>query len=222
MAPTYRCTCTTHKCKDVVDATGQPGVMLNARNLRNHTQDDKNAAVYRIAQERQRKVLNEEEARLSTAVRTLSITDIPGVTKPLPDQDKYRADAARRLVSHISETMDRLSLLQIDIDSIEVPSGAPVEDHTILATLQQLGSIRSSVETLDSSLKTIGRSKIPSVVSMRQEGEAVVASLLVRIRDIENPWQDLHDARDAQHKNLASDATTYDSGVRRSVPDQRN
>lgn len=202
MAPGYRCTCTSHKCKDVLDPAGQAGVVLDARKFRMHTQDDKNAKIRTLAEEAQKKVLLEEDVRLSTALRQLSVTDnTPGIAKPLPDQDRYRVDTARRLLSHISVIIDRLAPLRVELDSIGEPPTLPVNDFTVIEVLQRLASIQSSAEALDHDLKMVTRrSKIPSVVAFRDESIASAETFLSAIQDIRRGWQTLQDARSSTQK----------------------
>lgn len=189
--------------------------MLDARNLRKHAQDDKNATVRQLAEAVQKKVFLGEETRIAAALSKMSVSNpLPGAAKPLPEEDKYRIETSRCLISLIADIEDKLARLQRELDTIGTPPNSSIDDRTILETLKDIEAVKSSAEVLDRDLKMISRrSKVPSVASVRVDVEAAVEAFLAQVQGTWKSWKALQDERDYQRKeDLASGATEYDSG----------
>lgn len=231
MPATLRCTCTTHKCKENFDSAGIVGTLLNARTYRAHQQDDKNAILRDLVTQTQTKALQAQEASLSEALAGMSVTEmaaLPGIAKSLPDEERYQVDRARKLVYHVSGIKDDLAHLREEVQSIGTAPSTPLSDRVISTTLKNLDTLRTAAKDLDGRLSTIyRRSKVSSVVVMRDEIALEFKELYQLIKVLESSWEALLASRHAQHDaELERGATEFNSGERchlikqSSYPDQ--
>lgn len=220
MPATFRCTCTTHKCKDVSDNAGTIGTVLNARTYRAHQQDDKNATLRDLVTQTQTTASQAQEASLSEALAGMSVMEkatFPGIARPLPDEERYRVDRDRKLIYHISEIKDELAHLHKEVQSIGIAPSAPVNDHAISTMLKNLDTLRAAAKDLDGKLSAIyRRSKASSIVVMRDETTLEFKDFYQFIKTIESSWEALLASRHAQHEaDLEHGATEFNSGERR-------
>jgi hypothetical protein len=215
--PTHRCTCTTHKCGDVVDTEGKAGVMVDTRTHRVHQKDDANARMRELATQSREAALSAQATSLSSALEELSVIDAavtPGIAKPLPEEERYRIDKVRKLVSHVSEIKDKLVRLRGEVQSIGPAPTLRVMDHVITQTLKDLRALRSAANELHRGLSSVSRrSKAHSVVSLRDETETEFKDFYEFIRGIELSWERLLESRNTlREAALGNGATKYDSG----------
>lgn len=218
MAPLHRCLCTTYRCHEIVDATGERGNLINTRKYQNHQQADKTTALRALANQAQEAVLKQQEATLSNALRGLSMTDpttIPAAAAPLPDNDRYNIDRTRKMVAHASAIKDDLARLSVEAESVRLPASTHLDDDAITSALRALKALRESGTELQSKLTMISRrSKIHSVMTLRDDTVQELNSFFELIGTIEAPWKAALDRRKAQRQtDIVMGAKEYDSGI---------
>lgn len=234
MAPKYRCICTIHGCKDVIDTnTKERGTMVSSRVLRTHQQNDKRITLKKLSEDAQHRILEEQEAAIIKALQDVSINPLPmEPTFPEPklttykpessihepeaithDQElKYNIDRTRRVVAHVSEIKDSTSHLLQEITIIRARTIS--SDHkTVQNTLQQLASIHTSTAQLERRLATISRrSKEASVKAIRNETITDLQALTNARRSLKISWEaQLQAFSERRQTELAGSAVEYDT-----------
>jgi hypothetical protein len=201
-----------------VDATGERGNLVDARKYRNHQQADKTTALRALANQAQEAVLEQQEESLSNTLKGLSMTDpttIPAAAAPLPDNDRYNIDRARKMVAHVSEIKDDLARLSVEAESVRLLASTQLDDDAITSALRALKALQASGTELQSKLTMLSRrSKVYSVVTLRDETVQELNSFFELIRTIELPWKAALDGRKAQRQtDMVKGVKEYDSGI---------
>lgn len=217
MAPMHRCLCTSYKCNEIVDAAGERGNLVDARKYRNHQQADKNAAMRALATQAQEAILEQQEESLSNALKgmpMMDLTTIPAAAMPLPDNDRYNIDRTRRMVAHVSEVKEELVRLRVEAESVKLPANTQLDDEAIGGELRALRALRASGTKLQGKLTMISRrSKVSSVVTLRDETMQELKSLFELISTVELAWEAALDGRRAQRQDVAKGVKEYDSSI---------
>jgi hypothetical protein len=213
----HRCLCTSYKCNEIVDAAGERGNLVDARKYRNHQQADKNAAMRALATQAQEAILEQQEESLSNALKgmpMMDLTTIPAAAMPLPDNDRYNIDRTRRMVAHVSEVKEELVRLRVEAESVKLPANTQLDDEAIGGELRALRALRASGTKLQGKLTMISRrSKVSSVVTLRDETMQELKSLFELISTVELAWEAALDGRRAQRQDVAKGVKEYDSSI---------
>ena len=120
-----------------MDATGERGNLVDTCKYRNHQQADKTTALHALANQAQEAVLEQQEETLSNTVKGLSMTDpttIPAAAMPLPDNNRYNIDRARKMVAHVSEIKDDLARLSVEAESVRLLASTQLDDDAVTCT----------------------------------------------------------------------------------------
>ena len=217
MAPMHQCLCTSYKCNEIVDAAGERGNLVDACKYRNHQQADKNAAMRALATQAQEAILEQQEESLSNALKgmpMMDLTTIPAAAMPLPDNDRYNIDRTRRMVAHVSEVKEELVRLRVEAESVKLPANTQLDDEAIGGELRALRALRASGTKLQGKLTMISRrSKVSSVVTLRDETMQELKSLFELISTVELAWEAALDGRRAQRQDVAKGVKEYDSSI---------
>lgn len=217
MAPTHRCLCTSHKCNDFVDATGERGVLVNIRTYRQHEQHDKNAAMSVAVTEAQKRILGEQDAKLAKVFSGVSIVDptpiLPTMNASL--RSEYRINRTRKMVEHVSKIKDSCSQLQDEAESIGFAPSDELDPKIVQVSLRHLEFLQTSAAELEGRLSTIAcRSKEPPVVALRDVTMVDLGRLSAMIKGFEQSWRKVFLKINAQREaELAKGAIEYNSGL---------
>jgi orotate phosphoribosyltransferase len=119
------------------------------------------------------------------------------------------------MVAHASAIKDDLARLSVEAESVRLPASTHLDDDAITSALRALKALRESGTELQSKLTMISRrSKIHSVMTLRDDTVQELNSFFELIGTIEAPWKAALDRRKAQRQtDIVMGAKEYDSGI---------
>lgn len=217
MVQQHLCTCTTHQCNTHVTSAGTPGVLVDARTLRNHAKADLREQVRATVMEARKAAMKDNQERLVAAVKRLPplATSHASSPNPIPTRKRtqYRIDHARKMVSHIAVTKDEISFLLADAQLVGKPSEGS-SARIVADALSRLEDLELRVFELEHRLSDLSRkSKEPSVIEMRDSTQEDIHNALSYIRSLQPLWHDAQVAHEAQRKaDQQRGIVEYDTG----------
>jgi len=209
----YRCVCTSHKCKESRTPDGEPGVLLNIRQFRAHQDSDRRFIDKASVEAAQARAIRVQEEAIVTAMNSLSVGPPPhGST--LPQTDKYRVEHIRRLVSSISELKDEASSLRGEVWAFGSPlPDIAYQDEMVQDKLLRFDGCRLRANEMLQRLVQTNRGeyrKDDSVRAIREQTNQALQELLQYIGRKELPWKEILQKRQADRQAfLASGGVEY-------------
>lgn len=215
MGPPCLCTCITRKCGEHTDpATGVKGTLVTSRAYRDHQTTDRAAEAHRLATEAQKRALDAQENYIAAF---LERTPPPETAEKITlDQDRYRIDGVRRLVSHISGVQDVARDLRRAADVVGRAPTAPTPDSKVEEALLGFKQLRGSIAAQFRSLALTSRGpyrKDSAVKFLRNQATTELEQLSNAVDDLESSWDAVAKRRDEEREaNRARGVPDYNSG----------
>jgi len=102
----------------------------------------------------------------------------------------------------------------VEAESVKLPANTQLDDEAIGGELRALRALRASGTKLQGKLTMISRrSKVSSVVTLRDETMQELKSLFELISTVELAWEAALDGRRAQRQDVAKGVKEYDSSI---------
>ena len=218
MAPKYRCTCSIHRCAEIIDPKGVIGRLLDAKTLRKHQQDEANSSMRSKVKELQTRDLKKQQDALLSSMKQLPVNTPPPTGTASYSGEASRIEVARKMLESIGLIQAEALSLGDKASSIGMAPHNFPSDHLVSCNIGQLQAIRCSYQDLTIKLKMIARhNKAPSVIELRIQAETAIDVLLADLGDFERSWNVVVHKREvereaAKHALFADNVTEYNSG----------